>query len=210
MTSAVENPSLAEQFIVDIIGKYMELKADQIWIRNQTRKIPNDDGLYVTVGFVDGVPYSSKSEIETVGITPPGDADPYEEVRETVTLHVGENIQIDIYSRNNDSLFRRWEILQALASIYSKQAQEKYDFKIARVPKNFLNSSMTEGGSTLNKFSCLVTCLTMHSKQKVLESNSGQYYDDFRTRVDDEQSIGTGQGIVEFEIDPNTEPQQGD
>lgn len=206
MTTDAAALSLAEQWVIEILAKYLELPPEQIWIRNQNKKIPNDKKLYVVVGMVDSRPYGGGSEVETVGITPPGDDDPYEEVRETVTAHVVENIQIDMSSRSNEAIKRRWEILHALNSIWSKQIQEKYDFKIARVPTSIVNASGAEGGSNLNRFTCIVPCLTMHKTEKVLESNSGQYYDDFRTRVDDEESIGTSQGIIEFEIDPDSDP----
>ena len=202
--------SLAEQWILKIIRDYMQLPDAQIWIWNQNKTIPNDTKLYVTVGMVDSFPYASKSEIETVGVTPPGGADPYEKTVETVSVNMQENIQVTIQSRSNEAVNRRFEVLFALGSISSKQVQEEFSFKIARLPKSFLNASATEGGSNINKFTAVIPCLTMHSIEKVLDATGGKYYDDFKTRVDDENSIGTAHGIVEFEIDPDTpDPSQG-
>lgn len=192
--------SLAEQIFIDILKNEMGLTDQQCWVRSQTRKIPNDTGLYIVAGMADSEDYGVNTEFENFTVTPV-EGDPYETLKQIQTVSTQENIQIDIYSRDNQALKRRWEIRAALSSLYSKQAQEKNFFKIGRIPKNFVNSSVAEGGSNLNKFSCVVPALVWYKKEKILDPGSNQYYDDFKTRVDDEVSIGTAHGVIEFEID---------
>jgi hypothetical protein len=111
-----------------------------------------------------------------------------------------ENIQVDILSRSNDALTRNWEIIGALSSIYSKQVQEKYNFKIFRIPQGFINTSDAEGGSFLNRYSLTFPVFTWYKKRKVLTPTGKNYYDDFTTRVDDENTIGTDNPLITFEI----------
>jgi hypothetical protein len=129
---------LTEEIIVDIVREFMELSQENIWIRDQNRKIPNDKGMYVVVGMVDAKPYSAQSNLET-HFTEGSDPIPFEV--EVSRIQTRENIQIDIMSRSADAISRRWELLLALNSIYSKQQQEQFGFKISRLPANFVNTS---------------------------------------------------------------------
>lgn len=119
---------------------------------------------------------------------------------EVTQYQAAENIQIDVVSRSNDALLRRWEVVAALRSIYAQQQMEKYGFKIARLPNSFVNSSAAEGGSQLNRFSLSFKCLVWQQKEKVLTPEGSEYYDDFSTRVDDAATISEETGIFEFEI----------
>lgn len=183
----------------------MGLPVNQVWIRDQNRKIPNDNNLYIVVGMVDSRPYGATCRMVTK-YTEGSDPEAYEV--EEVTTNVRENIQIDILSRSNASILRKNEVYLALNSIASKQAQEQYDFKIARIPTSFVNSSAAEGGSNLNRFTMVVPCLVWYMKENALPSYD--YYDTFDTRADDEKTIGEDEGIFEFTIDENTpDPSSG-
>lgn len=184
------NNSLAEQVIIDILTQEMGLAAEQIWIRDQNRKIPETPGLFVIVGLVDGRPIGIDNTVVPT-------EDGMKEIQQTVAL---ENIMIDLVSKNNEATLRRWEVVLALRSIYSIQMQEKNWFKVFRIPRSFVNASSAEGGSQINRFSVTVPCHVWYRKEKVLSSPNGDYYDDFDTRVDDAKTIGTEHGIIEFNI----------
>ena len=181
---------LAEQIIVNILKQEMALDAGQIWIRDQNKQFPKDDRLYLIVGMVNSQPISATNEIVSsdTGMT------------EKQKIVSRDDIQIDIVSRSNDAITRRYEILAALASVYSQQMQEKNQFKVFRIPVNFSNTGDAEGGSRLNRFSVTIPCHVWYIKEKVLSSPNGDYYNDFTQRVDDEKTIGTPHGIVQFEI----------
>lgn len=180
-----------EEIFVEIIREFMGLPVNQVWIRDQNRKIPNDTNLYIIVGMVDSRPYGAKYEM--VERWNEGDPEPYQV--EVTTTNVRENMQIDILSRSNEAILRKNDVYLALNSIASKQAQELYDFKIARIPTNFVNSSAAEGGSNINRFTMVVPSLVWYSKERVIT----EYYDNFRTRIDDEKTIATDSPIIEFE-----------
>ncbi len=218
--------TLAEQIIVDILTEEMQLPAKSIWIRDQNRLMPNDSGLYVIVGFIDGQVLSS----ETYTRADPAQSDQYFSddalnepyffddnfteayctnalggtINEVTRVQMMENIQISILSRDTQALRRHWEIVGALRSIYSQQQQEFNSFKIFRIPRSFVNASSAEGGSNINRFSITIPALVWYLKERVLSSDNGDYYDDFTTRVDDEKTIGTPHGIFAFEIKGDT------
>ncbi len=206
-----------EQYLVEIIKSEMGLSDNQIWVRNQTRTVPAGNGLYVVVGMVDSRPVSAQSYIEQkfdrLGriqlenggflMTESGDflADEnelvYEEI-EVQRVQTMDAIQIDIFSRDNSAITRRWEVMAALRSIVAQQTQESNFFKICRLPVSFLNISAAEGGSNLNRFSLTFNTFVWYQKSKTLEPEG--YFDDFRTRVDDQNTIGQPNGLIEFEI----------
>lgn len=187
------NNTLTEQVIIDILQERMNLLDDQIWVRSQNRKIPADTKLYIIVGMVSTSVNSSQTYVE-------------ERIIETRTKQVEinrvqtlENIQIDILSRSNDAITRRWEIIAALKSIYAQQKQESNYFKICREPASFLDTSSAEGSSQLNRFTITIPCFVWYKKETVLNEEY-DYYDDFTQRVDDAKTIGEAEGLIEFEI----------
>jgi len=187
------NNDLAEQVIIDILQERMKLADGQIWVRSQNRKIPADTKLYVIVGMVSTQINSAQTYME-------------EQIIDTLTKQVEvnrvqtlENIQIDILSRSNDAITRRWEIIAALKSIYAQQKQEANYFKICREPASFLDTSSAEGSSQLNRFTITIPCFVWYKKETVLEEEY-DYYDDFTQRVDDAKTISEANGLIEFEI----------
>lgn len=195
MHSLTGNQVLTEQVILNIIRHNMGLTEDQTWIRDTNTTVPNDTRLYVVAGLVDAKPISSESVF-----IPPDTTDGCEDASESQQYIVCENIQIDIFSRDPVMLARRWEIVGALSSIYSQQKQEEFSFKLFRLPKNFVNTSGVEGGSNIIRYTATFAANVWYKKEKVLQSPY-DYFDTFTTRVDDQVSIGTPTGIIEFTID---------
>lgn len=183
-----------EQILVALIKAELELDDSQIWVRDQTRKIPNDKGLYITVGMVDSRSYgSNKKIIERVTETET-------QVIEVKTVNIIESQQISVMSRDNSALLRRFEIITALNSIRSNQTQEFNDIKISRLTDGFVNASSAEGASNLQRFVLNFNCFRLFRAERVLSSSGGDYYDKFSTRVDDEKTIGTSSPIIYLEI----------
>lgn len=199
---------MTEQYLVDIVAHELGLSGTgtpgvdcQVWVRNQTITIPPDDKLYIMVGMVDSKVIANKTSQYTAQEHYPTPSDPLTTImHEVFTAVTRENIQIDIMSRTNESLLRRWEVIAALTSVYAFQVMEKAQFKIFKVPTSFANTSNAEGSSMLNRFSIIVPCHTWYSKDKVLDSPNGNFYDSFRTRVDDEKTIGQINGLIDFTI----------
>lgn len=190
--------------LVDILYQYTGLCKGSIWIRNQDRQIPNKPDLYIVVGFV-----SSPGIVGNVTYMKEVDGDSGTEQHEINEVQVLENIQIDLFSRNDQARLRKWEVIAALQSFYSQQQQEKNNFKIFRIPSAFIDISQPDGSAMLNRYSVTVTCMVWYRKDRImtqLNSPLGDYYDDFKTCADDESTIGTDTPLIEFEITPDTPP----
>lgn len=207
---------LSSQYIIDIINEEMNMPANSVWLRDQNPKIPIDNGLYIAVGIVSSrvmsaetrmVPYVPTTEVnwdepgQTWDENPPQNWDQTYAVQTQVSeAVVQEMVQIDVFSRALTALQRNWEVVAALNSFYSQQQQEAQNFKIFRIPQNWINTSSAEGSSILNRYTITFPCFVWYRKEKVLTANGGDYYDDFTTRVDDSNTIGTDSPLIEFEI----------
>lgn len=184
-----------EQIIVDIMLHEMGFPESSVWLRDENKVIPKDDALYMMVGMI-GAPQVIGAIGRTEPYTPPAPAPQIEVLKEIQEMTTQENIQIDLFSRSDEARMRRAEPILALRSIYSQQMQELYRFKIFALPSSFVNTSSAEGGSQIKRFSITMACHVWYRKEKI--PTGYDYYDDFDTRVDDEKTIGTENGIIEF------------
>lgn len=180
-----------EQIIVDILKTELELGVKNVFVQNQNINIPNDKQLYISVGMVDTIIMNHTNAVEKNGDT---------NIKTVQQVQARENIQIDIMSSSNLALLKRAEVLMALNSVYAEQKQEEYQFKIFQIPQSFVNSSSAEGGSQINRFTIVIACFVWYKKITNYSDISGDYYDNFETRVDDSKTIDDTNGLIEFEI----------
>lgn len=168
-----------EEHIVDIIRTEMGLDQQHIWIQSQNRKIPpQSDNLYCVVGCVDFRPISSKSAFKTYT------NELQEEIQgEEQTVYGRADVQVDLMSRSNEARLRRAEVLMALNSYYSKNLQDKNQFRIFELPRMFMNTSSLQGGSDINRFTLIIP--TMISETKIKPTD---YYDTFQAQISLEES----------------------
>lgn len=146
----------------DILKAEMGLTPNQVWIYSQKRKIPPATGLWVVIEFLTGRPYGSKSQFNS------------DTLQEEQSVNMSALFTIDIFSRNTEALDRKEEILMAMGSIYAQQLQEKFSFKIGRVPVTFNNLSQVEGTAILYRFQ-----ITFQVSYAVEKKKSADYYDTF-------------------------------
>ena len=179
-----------EKVMRDIILSYVDdLDSDNIWIQDQNATIPPDSKkLFMAVGMADAFPYGNNSYSVS---TDTG-------MKQVIETQMVENIQVDLFSRDNKARTQRAEVLQSFVTNFAQQQQEKYNFKIARIPTSFVNTSETEGTSRINRFSIVIPCHVWYRKEVAIGSTD--YYDDFDTRVDDEKTVGQVNGLIEYNI----------
>lgn len=174
-----------EVIIGDIITRELALETRQVVIGSENFIIPNDEDLHLTISNQNSKLISSNTY--------------FKDDKNTQVSNMLEMIQIDIYSKGSEARKRRAEVVMSLGSIFSKQQQEENNFRINRIPTSFVNSTEAEGGYMLSRFTIVIPCFTWYSKTVELETGK-DYYDQFPARVDDESSIGTEEGIIEFNI----------
>ncbi len=142
----------------------MELDDGQIYIYNQDYKIPNTKGLFVIVSFLGSQPHSIRDNIiEDVNGS----------LLEEINMNSITQFQIDIQSKDSSARLRNEEIIVALNSNISQQAQELHKFKIARMPSAFNDTSITEQPAMYNKFSITINVYTWKKNLKTVD-----YYND--------------------------------
>ena len=146
----------------NVIMSEMELEDEQIAIYNQSWLLPKDDGVHVAVQFLGAMPFSSRSWVDSTGGI------------EVQDLNMSEMYQIKIMSRNEDALFRKHEVLWALASQYGQQVQEANSFRIAPISHGFSDVSEVEGVARINVFVITVEVMAWYQKTKV-----AKFYDSF-------------------------------
>jgi len=189
-----------EKIIVDILVNELDLPETynngipSVVIGSQNFPLGNVEDLQIVVSNVDTTIISNKNELEV------SNADDTTPGTERQTISAIETIQIDMFSKDNSARQRRVEVLMALQSYYSKEMQEMYQFKIFKIPSTFINTTSAEGGSQLNRFTINFLCSTWYEKIK----NFSDYYEKFPARVDNENTINKDDGMLEFEIDENT------
>jgi hypothetical protein len=176
-----------EKLLGIIIKKEMSLSDSQVWIYNSDFKIPNTDGLYIVIEFLNSKTKASNSEI----VNSTGEMVEYQE---TVTR---EDIQIDVCSKNKESRQRKNEVTLALSGMYSQQLQEEQKFRIFSIPSNFTNTSKAEGSAMITRFSITVKCLCWYRKEVIHKD----YYDSFGIDVYDEPVLEANTPLFHIDYD---------
>ena len=148
--------------IADILCNQMNLTPERIFILNDSRTIPNDDKLYVTIDLIMNAPFSADVKYTE-------DLQGYQEVQ---SLAIKQTIVVSLISRNSDARTRAYEVQMAMNSTYSQQSQEKYGYHIASISP-IHNRSFLEESARLNRFDTELSIITAVQKKQVVD-----YYDD--------------------------------
>lgn len=167
-TTSMAAPS-TQSLLCGLLRRYMGLAIDQCVVYNQKWLVPPDDRLYLTVSSL-GPQRAYGATVET--FDGPGGGVLLEEI----AIPTQEMIGIDLYSRSQEAVDRKEELLMTLASTFAQQLCEQYAMKMARIPMTFADLSGLEGTSRLNRFHLAFAVLRTRSKVTVIE-----YYDAFST-----------------------------
>lgn len=167
-------PPRTINLLVGLIREYMGLDADQVVIYNQKWRIPADNRLYVVVAYLAQKPYGANTTYETFGQTqekPTGAG-----LKEVTVVNSQETFTINVYSRGEQALLRKDEIVMALASTAAQQLCEANSIKLGKIPVGMTDLSGLDGAAILNRFAVTINTLCARSQERVV-----QYYDQFPT-----------------------------
>lgn len=149
--------------IADIISHQMNLSPERIFIFNDGRELPVDDGLYVVLSITSRPPFGIKSEYKTVdGV-----------LTNVTSMNVAERIIASVISKNTDARKRACEVQLAMSSYYAENQQQINGFHIGKIAP-VTNNSGLEGTARLNRFDCEINIITAYEK-----ADSVDYYDAF-------------------------------
>ncbi len=148
--------------VADILKHEMDLADGQIMLDYEKINILPDPGLYVAVSYLGG---------KAIGNNNYFDSDSVKEIQEVAMQEI---VQIDILSFDASARTRKEEVIMALRSVYSQNAQDANSMQIARIPGDFQNASSLEETKILNRFTMTITIKAIYRKEKDVE-----YYDKF-------------------------------
>lgn len=146
--------------LCDIIASEMNLDRDQLFIMGERFTVPRDERLYISVALLSAKPFSSGAPVG-------GD-------EQESSVNMSAAIQVDLFSKELESLERKEEVILALRSAYSLQVQAARGFLIARVTSAINNLSGVEGPGIPYRFS-----FTVNLQYRVSKVKSVEFYDTF-------------------------------
>lgn len=150
-----------------------------VTVKSQNIKLFNTPELQITIGTLSSDVFSNRKYFET---------NQDGSYQERIVINERRQMQIDIYSRNDDARLRFYEVQACLNSTKAQQLQEQYQFNIGTV-SNVVNLSGLDGGSDINRYTIRFSCLTWQEKITKID-----YYDKFKTTVEDEKGLITNFG----------------
>ena len=138
----------------------MELDNGQVWLSKEKISLPKNQSFIITVGFLG---------LKSLGTSKRQFGD-----TEELGTSVSGQISVDIFGRDFDVITRKEEIIQAMASTYSKEMQSKYGFLIAENPTTINDISELDGPAIPYRFQYTFGVQFFAKKTKTLD-----YYDNF-------------------------------
>ena len=175
----------APVIIRNLVKDYMNLPDEQVYIMNSNFKSPDKpDLIYCAIGLTSSTPYSSESSIFE---------DENNNLFEKTAISVEELITINIYSvvteNFTDSLFtRKYEVLQALNSLASQQAQDENIIKIVKYPESFVDNSEELNGQNLLRYTIDIRCFVGNTKVKAIDPSANAIYTSFQAVIKDDNN----------------------
>ena len=137
-------------------------------IKAQNIKLFNTPKLQITVSTATSNVFANRRD--TFEKTIDGETKFFEKLM----LNEQRQMQIDIYSKNNEAREHLSEVQMCLTSTLAEQLQDLYQFKISKI-SNAVNLSGLDGGSDINRYTIRFNVLCW--QEKINEIN---YYDTFR------------------------------
>lgn len=174
--------------VPDSDGNLVAVNPENILIEGENFDFPQTNDLFIIIQVADVKVTSNtvRSRPTTAGM------------EEVSFLNQRENVQIDLISRDRKARRARPSVLMAIGGLFSQQLQETHGFKIAKVPTSFVKVEDAEGGNQQNRYSIVIPTQVWYEEVNAIPADG--FYDTFNTRVDDENTIGQTDGLIEFTI----------
>jgi hypothetical protein len=153
-----------EALLLQIIQSELGLANGRVWLWNQKVDEPKDEDLYIVGRVMSCRPFANRLDYDySSGV----------DAMQSVSMK--STLSIDIKSRGTEALYRKEEVVMALASQYAEQQQALNSFKIGKVPMDMPNIGEIDGSAIPYRFNITVNLLYSVSKTKAVG-----YFDDFQ------------------------------
>src|SRR4051812_44932004 len=123
----------------------------RVFIYNQPRRLPEDEGLFGLVSFLGSVPFASSLRMQNNPATG--------ELEEVQSVNLREMYQFDMWSANDEAEMRKEDPVFALNSYTAQSLSEQYSFKLANLPTAMNDVSSIEASRRLNRYSMTFNAL---------------------------------------------------
>lgn len=140
----------------DIIKNQLNLTDNEIWLFNQDFQIPKTEGLFIVLESVNSTNFVNNNRFV--------ENDTEDGINEVQTINNSDEIAIELFSKNRDAQIRQNEVRMALNSLFAREQEEIFQFKIAKINNPFINISTAEGTGMLNRFRLTVTVLSWEER----------------------------------------------
>lgn len=150
----------------EIIEREMSLDNNHVFLWDQKIFQPTTAGIYVVIGCPSVKPFGNNFRQSPDGS------------QNEQYISVMATLDINVISRDNSAIFRKEEVLLALASQYSQFQQEGNSFNIGRLPAgdHFKDLSGIDGAAIPYRFQISVNIQYTVAKTKPID-----YFDQFET-----------------------------
>lgn len=149
------------KIIADILSHELNLGADRIFIYNDGRPLPKDDGLYISLCINEMFPYANNNKQKDINNV----------YKEKISLNYRQKIIASVVSKDSSARIAAYDASMALNSIYSEQMQEKYGCHIGGVAR-VTDASFLEETARLNRFDVAINVISWAERIKEID-----YYD---------------------------------
>lgn len=139
--------------IAELLANQMDLSADRIFIYNDGRPLPKDDGLYLVISINGTEPFRNTSKFTKKVVNG------VETFTDEIDINFKQNIIVSVISKDSSARLRAYEVTGALSSIYSQQLQEKYACHIAKIGR-VTDASFLEKTDMLTRMDVSISVLS--------------------------------------------------
>ena len=154
----------ALQLLANVIQVYMGLSDGMVYLFNQKITPVKDNLLRVAVSTLSPKTLAVKKE--------------YEGNDQKISSLLVCPVDITIYSKTDEALLRKEEIIHALFSDYSKRQQELNSFSIGKLPTGFVTLNNVEGSSIPYAYNLTFNLHYVSSSKKATT-----YFDKFEREI---------------------------
>ena len=145
-----------------LISQQMKLQPGVCQIYNQKRRLPPAEGFFIDVAILGDQAFAANRRYANDPQTT--------DLVEQQSINQQELVQVDIFSFDQSARVRKLGIIFALNSTSAQQLQEKWAFKMGRVPTSFVDASEVEGNARLNRYSITFALLRSYGSSQPAET----------------------------------------
>lgn len=156
------------RLLCEIIQREMQLSIDRVYLWDQKKMMPKDDGLWVVVSEQSCKPFGNVNKFH--GSLSENEARQYVAMQALVG--------IDMISRGPSARDRKEELISILKSDYAQRQQTTNSFMLASIPSTFVNLSEVDGAAIPYRYHISLQMQYAYTRTKMVS-----YFDDFPTPV---------------------------